>query len=550
MAARAWGVPKKLAQRPPSLRKALAASAALALWAFFLWRAVVAFGPSTEANNISFNSDSAIPVLMSNDERPLTVFNLYYYGADRWGGWPFLTTQLVRRATGYRWTDQSLFVMQTLWLFVGALVFAGLGGKDGAAAAAGLAYLAALCLHTESRLTIFELSQLYAWQTGALLFAWYGLRRLFESYARRPGRGRAAWLLFAFIASYLAVWSSTASAAFLLIPLHLEAMRARLKEVEKPEERRTLKPYLLGLAAVAAAVVVERLQKWSYNRHALKHYGEDFATRFSLDAGNLAENFREMFGHVTKLSWWPLYLLPALGLLALAGLLGYAFFTKRARLLEKLRSALADDTLVLAAGAYAIAAANFLLTVAVDHVRVAGYDDRFLTLTNLFAPAGGLLTVFLLVRLAAARSRLGVYARPAFVLVLTILLAFKFPAPSHSLEYDLNTEAALALARKAPRGLLMGGYWETYVFAALQPEGTMTPLPLEGQVVRMPWAKEEARRAREVTVAHRRPGPWGAVAAADRLEQYGSSLRLVDPRWYENAWFVFALYRNETPWGS
>jgi hypothetical protein len=306
---------------------------------------------------------------------------------------------------------------------------------------------------------------------------------------------------------------------------------------------------LRGLAAIGAAVVVERVQKLNYNRHALKHYGEDFATHFNLDTGNLAENFWKMFGHVTKLSWWPLYLLPALGLLALAGLLGYAFFTKRARLLEKLKSALADDTLVLAAGAYAIAAANFLLTVAVDHVRVAGYDDRFLTLTNLFAPAGGLLTVLLLVRLAAARSRLGAYARPAFLLVLTILLAFKFPAPSHSLEYDLNREAALALARKAPRGLLMGGYWETYVFAALQPEGTMTPLPLEGQVVRMPWAKEEARRAREVIVAHRRPGPWGAVAAAERLEQYGSSLRLVDPKWYENAWFVFALYRNETQQG-
>lgn len=550
MTERAWDISKKFGDLAPARKKALRTSAALALWAFFLWRAILAFGPSTDINNVAFNSDSAIPVLMSNDERPITVFNLYYYGSDRWGAWPFLLTQLARRATGYRWTDQSLFALETLWLFVGALVFAGLAGRD--AGAAALAFLLALCLHTESRLQIFELSQLYAWQTGALLFGWYGLRRLFESYARtagkRPALKRAAWLFLVFASSFLAVWSSQASALFLFCLLHLEALRARLKSRE--QERAggaALKPYLLGFSAVAVAVLLEQLQKWNYHRHALKHYGQDFTTHFSLDTGHLAQNLAAQFAHLGKLAWWPLYLLPTLGLLALVGGFAYAYFTRRAGLLGKLRAALAEDALIVAAGAYAIAASNFSLAVLVDHVRLNFYDDRFLTLTNLFGPASGLLTLYLLVKFVAARSpRLSAYARPAFLLAGTILLALAFPAPSYSLQYDLNRETARELARKAPRGLLMGGYWETYVFAGLQPEDTMTAVPAEGYEVRMPWTKAEARRAGQIIFAHKRAQPWAAVTAAERLEQYGSSLRLVDPKWYENEWYVFALYRNET----
>ena len=62
---------------------------AIAIWCFFLWRALNAFGPGSDTVPISYNSDSAIPVLMANDQSPITVFNLYYYGTDRWGGWPF-----------------------------------------------------------------------------------------------------------------------------------------------------------------------------------------------------------------------------------------------------------------------------------------------------------------------------------------------------------------------------------------------------------------------------------------------------------------------------
>ncbi|HWS99277.1 MAG TPA: hypothetical protein VN256_03320 [Pyrinomonadaceae bacterium] len=542
-------ISQKFDSLSPARRKAIFTFLLLALWLFFLWRATLVYGPATDVNNVPYNSDSAIPVLMSNEERPVTIFNLYYYGTDRWGAWPFLLTQLVHRATGYRWTDQSLFVVQVFWLFVGALVAFGLGGRDGLAAA--LAYLVALCLHTESRLQIFELSQLYAWQTGALLFAWYGLRRFYESYPlpaeKRAGLWRAAWLALTLFFSFLAVWSSRASIIFLFIILHLEVLRAWGKGREKLEGRRLLRPYLLGFATVAAAALLETVQKLNYHRHGLKHYGQDFATQFHLDTGHLSQNLATQFAHISKLAWWPLYVLPALGLLALVGCFAYAYFARRKGLLDKLRAALAEDTLILAAGAYAIAAVNFTLTVLVDHVRINIYDDRFLTLTNLFGPLSGLLTVSLLIKLAAGRSaHLGSYARLAFPLIMAVLLAVKFPPVIHAPAYDLIKEGADEMVRRVPRAVIIGTYWETYVFPSLQGDNPMMAVPMEGHEVRMPWTKAEVRRAREVIYAQRRDMPWTAVKVPERLEQYGASLRLIDPKWFENGWYVFALYVNET----
>ena len=535
---------------PPSLsKKTLVTLIALIVWSFFLWRAFNVFGPSGAANDISFNSDSAIPVLMSNDERPITIFNLYYYGADRWGGWPFLVTQFIRRATGYKWSDQSIFMLQAIWVFIGALVIAGLNRR--APFVAALAYLVTLCLHNQSRFRIFELSQVYGWQTTALLIGWYSLRRFFESSLKYGGKhskwDRAAWLLPAFVFSFLAVWSSNASIPFLFFLLHLEGARAWFEVRARPLDKMLLKTYALGLASISAATFSEWTLKWNYHRHALKHYGSDFRTNFNLDTGHLAENFSQQLHNLTKLSWWPLYLLPTLALITLASLFIYALLKKRNGLLEKLRTIFADDTMVLAIGAYLIAAINFALSVLVDHIRRNYYDDRFLTLTNLFGPVSGILILFLLFKLAVKKSSgLTSIAQPAFVLTCVVLMLIKFPAAGYDPAYIRFKSIALDLARKTPRAVLMGSYWDTYVFAALQPDNMLTPVPLEGQEVRMPWLRESVRRADQVLVSYNHLEQGSLLSPPDRLQQYGASLRLVDPKWYEFEGYFFALYVNET----
>ncbi len=99
---------------------------------------------------------------------------------------------------------------------------------------------------------------------------------------------------------------------------------------------------------------------------------------------------------------------------------------------------------------------------------------------------------------------------------------------------------------RAPRGLLMGGYWETYVFTSLQEANALTPLPFEGQSFRTPWTPAHLGHAVWVVVEYRQSKLAGVDGQPPPLlNQYGSSLRLIEPKWYENGGYSFALYRNE-----
>jgi hypothetical protein len=527
----------------PTLRKILTLLAAVAVWSFFLWRGLDAFSPASDINDVGFNSDSAIPVLMANDERRISVFNCYYYGADRWGAWPFLFAQLIGRAVGHHWTPETLSAFQTVWVFLGVWAFASLSRRD--AIVAGLTYLLVLCLHREGRYLLFEMSQIYAWQITALLLGWASLRRLFESFrAAQPNQiGRqSAWLLTTVGVSFLATWSSVASTVFLAFLLVLEALRARSKSQTSWLNKQIVTPTMLGLAAIAAANLLERELKMSYRRYSAEHYGDSFATVFGFDTGYLAENLARQWQHLAKLSWWPLYVLPTLALLVLAGVVLYAVVARKDPLHEQTTALFARDRVILALGAYGIAAINLGLAIMVDHVRLNGYDDRYLTLTNHFAPVSGIFLVFIVVTDLIRSSRLRAYIHAMFVLGALGFLTVKFPVARDSAEYRLLAETASTLAERAPGGILMGSYWDTYVFTALQPSNTMIPVPFEGHSFRTPWTPRALRRSERVIVGHPRGVMPSAMSSSETLEQHGVMFRLVDPHWYENERYTFALY--------
>src|SRR5260370_17948700 len=78
----------------PAVRKKLVVVAlTLGLWLFFLCRAISVFGP--DSIDVFFNSDAAIPVLMANDDRSITLFDAYYFGGDRWGASPMTSPRLI-----------------------------------------------------------------------------------------------------------------------------------------------------------------------------------------------------------------------------------------------------------------------------------------------------------------------------------------------------------------------------------------------------------------------------------------------------------------------
>jgi hypothetical protein len=526
----------------------------LSIWGFFFRRALRTFGPSNDIVIISYHSDAAIPVMMCNDERPVTVFNLYYYAADRWGGWPFLFAQFIRYLTGYRWTDQSLYAMQAFWIFLGALVLAGLSRRDRLPVV--VVYIITLCLHIRIRYHLFSISQVYAWQLTALLFAWYSLRRFLDSYlenqtiktlAKRDIKKHFVWGFLVLWFSYFAVWSSPASVPFLGFLFGLEAMRMYLKTEEEDERKRFWSGCKWAAGLILAASVIERLQKMNYHRYGLKRYGHEFKTDFKLDTGYLTGNLKIHLESLGKLSWWPLDLLPALALLAFAAVYLYFAARRKKSSLKKLRDLLSRDTTILIIGCYGIACINFVLVVLVDHVRFNLYDDRFLTLTNLLAPVSAMMILFMTFDLTAKFFKVRRYVRPLLIAAAVIYLKVNFPVEGYSPLYKTLKETAFVLNQKAPGGVLMGGYWETYVFTSFQERDALTPVPFEGQGYRTPWTPEKLKQADTVVVEYRHSKLGGTEGPPPaQLQQYGYSMRLIDPKWYENGDYTFALYLNET----
>ena len=92
----------------------------LLVWLVFLILSIRVFRP--DSIYVVFDSDGAIPVLMANEARPVTVFDTYYWGVDRWGGWPLIIARVVHQASGFQWTDYSLHVVRATWDFLGLLV--------------------------------------------------------------------------------------------------------------------------------------------------------------------------------------------------------------------------------------------------------------------------------------------------------------------------------------------------------------------------------------------------------------------------------------------
>ena len=522
------------------LRSAAPRILAFAVWCAFLLRVLYVFAPGSP--NVDFSSDSAIPVLMAVEKTPVTLFNVYYFGQDRWGAWPFLVAQLITHVTGFRWSPESVFFLHACWIFSGSLVLAALGKRDRVLIAGS--YVFALCLHTETRFMLFRLSQPYAWQTTALLLAWLSLRRVFDGFV--PGQAlsisrRTARVFLVFFFSFLAVSSSTSSAPFLVTLLAVEVLRALWQPAT--DRRRTLiVPGLLGFAAVAGGTIAEQLQKAAFHRYAISHYGRDGATNIKVDWGYLAINFGKAWHNIIKLTWWPLYFLPALAGAAWLGAFVYARARQRSELEQRLRAVLADDAAIVVIGGYLVALVNFAIVVLVIHVRLNDYDDRYLTPTSLFAPLCGLVSLSLFAKFLIRRPLLVRRAELGFCAALMVVLAIAFPARGSEKRYLEHKETALALARKAPDGLLMGTYWDTYFFSALAPEHALSSVPFEGDTNRMPWTVGWLREAKSTVVAFGRGSDRGRSPPVT-LREYGVSLVLANPHFYEESEYVFARYR-------
>ena len=553
----------------------------LLVWLLFLILSLRVFGP--DSAHTEFTSDTAIPILMSNNDRPITVFDTYYYAADRWGGWPMLIAKELHLKTGIHWTDQKLQVVRTTWVFVGLLVLIYLNTR--AAPAVIISALIAISLDQFLRKSFFDLSQLYAWQLTALFFAWLCLRHLFAQRARSDEArltNATFWGVAFYFCSFFAIWSSVASAPLIAVLVIIEAIRAHASFQPAITKRRIGLAIVLVLAASAS----ELLMKLNYHRYCLKHFGNDFKTPMYLDREYLYQNLLKNWQNIIEFSLFPFIAVALCFVIAIAVLILYARVFRKPAILSRVMSLFKDDTATMIVAMTVMGVVNFVIMVCVIHVRWSLYENRFLIPTFVFGVISGFLTIYIAIRAAADRIPAMRYVLALLLVGAFVWLCVGFPARQKSERYERDQETALTLSSKAPRAILMGGYWETYIFAGLQPTNTMTPLPLEGRHVRIPWTPQMLRNSEQVVIEYHRSefvagrfnsfAKNGMVASShplatltgvkillaggnaidaaipkeslppDRLTQYGNVLKLQDAHFYQSGEHTFALYFNQS----
>lgn len=547
--------------QPEGKAKAVASSALVVLvWGFFLVRAISVFAPDSVYVQ-PFNSDSALPVLMSNDER-IDAFRTYIYGQDQVGAWPSLMCQLLRRATGHIWTPRQIHIMQATWLFLSVFLIVALTRSNYYLTAA--LFLLTLCLQPTVSHYFFVLNQRFAWQTTALFLCWWSLRRTCEdgfgvASASRGKRG--LWYLLAFFFAFLAAWTSPSSVPILCVFFALECVRARVLSLQsqKSPPRLALANFACALPLVAG-FAAQQLLKANYHRHALKHYGQDYRTPVEFDWGYLQTNLQHQLHNLADFSWHPLVLLGALAA-------PFVAFQLLRRLRQNSQEQRRDDdgaTLaqldlgVLLLGSCAVAVINFVTACAFSWMRLNAYGPRYLALTYMFGTFAGLLTLVWLIALPKKFHAARRFVFPLLTVACVVLLVLKFPPVEREPGYQQMADVAADLSRMAPTGTpLLGGYWDTYALAALQTDATIIPVPAEDQLVRTPWTPIKMRQAGQVLVVHHvfsSPGGAERVSAYTTfgdgqnppavIRQHGATLHLLTPRWHERHGYIFSLYEN------
>lgn len=232
-------------------------------------------------------------------------------------------------------------------------------------------------------------------------------------------------------------------------------------------------------------------------------------------------------------------------LLALVAVLVVYFCSRiRTETSQRIVAGSIDELWIFVIGITGMGVINFVMAVSIEHVRLNYFANRYLTLTFIFVVMSNLLTLFLVFRRLFQRTRMEKYYASSFMLALVLFLLVKFPARSVSRYYQIANDTAVALVEKASDAALMGRAWATHIFVVLQGPKAMLAVPEEGEDVRMPWTVAMLADARRVILEYRHSSLTKSGLPPVTINQYGNTFRLVDPNFYSNENFSFALYVN------
>jgi hypothetical protein len=456
-------------------------------------------------------------------------FQLFYYGQDRYGAWPFLAIRLGGMAFGAAISWENVHTCLTAWLLCGAVVMAGLCRPR---ALGALVFMVVLLVNPEMGIMFDQ--QPYGWQLTTILLAWWSFRCLLERIvdARRPV-AIAVSLLGAMGFAALSTWTSPMSGLILLFVQLIELIRVRHRFAKHWR--------YLGLIAgpIAIGIGFELLLRKLYHDFAATHFGHDFRTALIIDWGNINSNARSVWRTVLESEWSIAATAGALIAIAAAGIIKWIIEPRLGR--DKIETA--RELSFVALGCASGALAQIPIIIVVQHFRLNQFDGRFLALARFFGTAAGLLSIAAAASIIISRfTSWSVSARLGSGLGLAVLAA-TMPVRPVDPQYIVRKRVAAELAARSPGSVLLSGYWDTYELAALEPN-SLVPLPFDDEYLRIPWNIAALKDAREVIVGHQGFGD-GPKVATPAMEQYGVKIRLLVSDWYVDGPRRYSLYRNE-----
>ena len=383
-----------------------------------------------------YNSDSAIPVLMCNDDS-LRVESLYYWGQDRFSGTPFMLASLVHQVSGFFWSPSALAVFQVAWAMLSVFVM----WRWSKCVAPALLW-AGIVLIGHWHGVLFDISQPYGWQVTWLFLAAMVMTKQLDGGSWRGG------VLLA-----LLTWQTHAanamSGTWLLALSVVEVLFAvgRRKRVALM----VVLPLIagIGLEAIVRGIVQVRFKVG---------HGFPVTTQMRLSLHDLDRFYGMMLAHFSA---WHVAAIVGCAVMGIAWLKWHSM----------------PRWLVYPA---VWAVLNMLQPPLVKHIQDNDIAPRYFTVGALLAP--WVMLAVLTVMLERV-NRLLAYVPAA----ATIFFGpFREAAPIEDANYATNLATAQQLAKHAPESFLSSGYWDTYLLSSLVPRPALTPVPRDGQYQRSP----------------------------------------------------------------
>ncbi|WP_461369752.1 hypothetical protein [Candidatus Darwinibacter acetoxidans] len=508
-------------------------------------RAARTFGSGMVNGIQRFTSDDAIPLLMTRSNQ-WNLFQFYYWGQDRFGAWPFLFARFFPAANEVTQTELQLW--QSVWVVAGAVAIGMLFDRYRLLPMS--LYISVICLFPFLAAHLLNLAQWAPWQVSALLLAWWGIRHYLK--ATDPPLSpsiRLASLMIVFVLSLLAVWSSPLCGPLISGLAVIEAI-ASTNTSPRARVRHAIRRAGELALPVGVAILTEAAIRYAYHRYY------QFNTPIEADLPNAWNNIQVVMSKVLffKYSFNTPLLWPLLTIIFLSGGIYSAYCLVRLLICNKKYEPWVVQGWSLIFGTWFIATAPLPLFVSASWVRKNQFADWYFVMTWLFIGFGAFFTLtFICLWLARSdRARQLIYITGTGVSIGSTVATL--PPASFAPEFVDLRSTAERLSKRMPSVPILGSYWNTYVFAALQPAGrTLLPIPFEGELNRTPWLTDYIKAAGNVIVAFwdsNSAGGWGSNAVGGPqpgsrwMLQHDQVLRLIEPRWDAGAGRVFSLYRN------